>query len=130
MVGVVAVVFFFSHDGSGIFIPLQGMFRLALYTPIGYIASMKTETKNSCIKRLGRVEGQVRGVARMVEGDRYCIDVITQISAIRAALKRVEEEVLKDHVAHCVEHAIVSGRKDEQRKKIAELMDVLGKLQN
>jgi DNA-binding FrmR family transcriptional regulator len=94
------------------------------------MASMKADTKLSCIKRLGRIEGQVRGVARMVDEDRYCIDVITQVSAIRAALKRVEEEILKDHVAHCVEHAIVSGRKDEQRKKIAELMDVLGKLQN
>jgi CsoR family transcriptional regulator, copper-sensing transcriptional repressor len=130
VLGVGAVVFLFGHDSSGGKIPLEGMFGLALYTPIGYIASMKNETKQSCMKRLGRVEGQVRGVARMVEDDRYCIDVITQISAIRAALKRVEEEVLKDHVAHCVEHAIVSGKKDEQRKKIAELMDVLGRLQN
>lgn len=94
------------------------------------MATMKTDTKQSCLKRLGRIEGQVRGVARMVEDDRYCIDVMTQISAIRAALKRVEEEVLKDHVAHCVEHAIVSGKKDEQRQKIAELMEVLGRLQN
>lgn len=91
---------------------------------------MKNETKQACLKRLGRIEGQVRGVARMVEEDRYCIDVMTQISAIRAALKRVEEEVLKDHVAHCVEGAIVSGKKDEQRRKLAELLDVLGRLQN
>jgi DNA-binding FrmR family transcriptional regulator len=89
-----------------------------------------TATKDQLQARLRRIEGQVRGIERMVDEDRYCIDVITQISAIRAALKRVEEEVLKDHVAHCVEHAIVSGKKDEQRKKIAELMDVLGKLQN
>ena len=91
---------------------------------------MQPATKKSCRQRLTRIEGQVRGVSRMVEDDRYCIDVMTQISAIRAALKRVEEEVLKDHVSHCVEHAIVSGKKDEQRKKIAELMDVLGRLQN
>jgi DNA-binding FrmR family transcriptional regulator len=130
VMGVGAVVFFLGHNGLRLHIPLRGIIRLALYTPMGYMASMKNETKQSCIKRLGRVEGQVRGVARMVEEDRYCIDVITQISAIRAALKRVEEEVLKDHVAHCVEHAIVSGKKDEQRKKIAELMDVLGRLQN
>ena len=97
---------------------------------MGYMASMKRDTKQSCLKRLGRIEGQVRGVSRMVEDDRYCIDVMTQISAIRAALKRVEEEVLKDHVAHCVEHAIASGKKDEQRQKIAELMEVLGRLQN
>ncbi len=58
------------------------------------------------MKRLGRIEGQVRGISKMVDGKRYCIDIITQISAVRAALRRVEEEVLKDHVAHCVEHAI------------------------
>ena len=91
---------------------------------------MRKDIKASVGKRLGRIEGQVRGLSKMVEEDRYCIDIVTQISAVRAALRRVEEEVLKDHVAHCVEHAIVSGKKDEQRKKIAELMDVLGRLQN
>lgn len=69
----------------------------------------------------------MRGLARMVEEDRYCIDVVTQISAVRAALRRVEEEVLQDHVAHCVEHAIASGNKAEQRKKITELMDVISR---
>ena len=91
------------------------------------MASMKNDTKQSCLKRLGRIEGQVRGVSRMVEDDRYCIDVMTQISAIRAALKRVEEEVLKDHVSHCVEHAIASGDKSDQRQKITELMAVIGR---
>ncbi len=86
---------------------------------------MNPATKSSCRKRLSRIEGQVRGLARMVEEDRYCIDVVTQISAVRAALARVEEEVLRDHVAHCVEHAIASGNASEQRKKVAELMDVL-----
>jgi DNA-binding FrmR family transcriptional regulator len=81
--------------------------------------------KDSCLKRLNRIEGQVRGLAKMVEDDRYCIDVVTQISAVRAALRRVEEEVLRDHVAHCVEHAIASGNAVEQRNKVAELMDVL-----
>jgi DNA-binding FrmR family transcriptional regulator len=61
----------------------------------------------------------------MVDEDRYCIDIVTQISAVRAALRRVEEEVLKDHVAHCVEHAITSGNKADQRRKIAELMAVI-----
>ena len=91
---------------------------------------MRKDIKASVQKRLSRIEGQVRGLSRMVDEDRYCIDVVTQISAVRAALRRVEEEVLKDHVAHCVEHAIVSGKKDEQRQKIAELMEVLGRLQN
>jgi DNA-binding FrmR family transcriptional regulator len=63
----------------------------------------------------------------MVEEDRYCIDVVTQISAARAALRKVEEEVLHDHVAHCVENAIASGNKAEQRRKVAELMEVLGR---
>ena len=79
------------------------------------------------MKRLERIEGQVRGLARMVEDDRYCIDIVTQISAVRAALRKVEEEILRDHVAHCVEGAIASGNKRDQRRKIAELMDVLGR---
>jgi DNA-binding FrmR family transcriptional regulator len=88
---------------------------------------MREDAKSSCRKRLKRIEGQVRGLARMVEDDRYCIDVVTQISAVRAALRRVEQEVLQDHVAHCVDHAIRSGDKADQRQKIAELMDVLGR---
>ncbi|MBV8538780.1 MAG: metal-sensitive transcriptional regulator [Alphaproteobacteria bacterium] len=89
---------------------------------------MQSDVKESCTARLRRIEGQVRGLVRMVEEDRYCIDVITQVQAVRAALKRVEEEVLRDHVAHCVEHAIQSGDSRAQRKKVAELMHVLGKL--
>jgi DNA-binding FrmR family transcriptional regulator len=88
---------------------------------------MAKPDRSSRLKRLNRIEGQVRGLARMVEEDRYCIDIITQISAVRAALRRVEEDILRDHIAHCVEHAIVSGNADEQREKIAELMDVLGR---
>ena len=88
---------------------------------------MRQDIKTSCQKRLNRIEGQVRGLGKMVEENRYCIDVITQIAAVRAALDRVEEEILGDHVAHCVEHAIQSGSKGEQRKKIAELIDVFGR---
>lgn len=87
----------------------------------------KPPNKISTLKRLGRLEGQVRGIARMVEDDRYCIDIVTQIAAARAALRKVEEEILRDHVAHCVEHAIKSGDKADQRRKIAELMDVMGR---
>jgi DNA-binding FrmR family transcriptional regulator len=85
---------------------------------------MHKEVKSSCLKRLSRIEGQVRGLARMLEEDRYCIDVVTQISAVAAALRRVEDEILRDHVAHCVEHAIASGDTREQRRKVAELMGV------
>jgi DNA-binding FrmR family transcriptional regulator len=77
---------------------------------------MRHDIKTSCQKRLTRIEGQVRGLSRMVEEDRYCIDIVTQISAVRAALRRVEEEILRDHVGHCVEHAIASGNKAEQRR--------------
>jgi DNA-binding FrmR family transcriptional regulator len=86
---------------------------------------MQDDTKKQCLKRLSRIEGQVRGLARMVEEDRYCIDVITQIAAAQAALRRVEEAILEDHVAHCVEHAIRSGDAGEQRRKIEELIEVL-----
>ena len=88
---------------------------------------MEANAKGSVLKRLLRIEGQVRGLARMVEEDRYCIDLVTQISAVRAALRRVEEEILRDHVAHCVENAIAGDNKTEQRRKVAELMDVLGR---
>ena len=91
---------------------------------------MQASTKAACLKRLSRIEGQIRGLTGMVAADRYCIDVVTQIAAARAALKRVEELVLKDHVAHCVEHAIASGDRSEQRRKVAELMEVLGRVQN
>lgn len=86
---------------------------------------MKNDTKKSCLRRLNRIAGQVRGLARMVEEDRYCIDIVTQMAAAKAALRRVEEEILRDHVAHCVEHAVASGDKSDQRRKISELMDVL-----
>ena len=88
---------------------------------------MQSVAKTSVLKRLKRIEGQVRGLSRMVEGDRYCIDIVTQLSAVRAALRRAEEEILADHIAHCVEHAIASGNKAEQRRKVAELTSVLGR---
>jgi DNA-binding FrmR family transcriptional regulator len=87
----------------------------------------KAAPRDSTLKRLSRIEGQVRGIARMVEDDRYCIDIVTQLGAVRAALRRVEEEILRDHVAHCVEHAIKSGDKADQRRKVQELMDVMAR---
>ena len=88
---------------------------------------MQKDAKAAVLKRFKRIEGQVGGLSRMVEGDRYCIDIVTQISAVRAALRRAEEEILRDHVGHCVEHAIASGDKQDQRKKIAEIIEVLGR---
>lgn len=88
---------------------------------------MDRENKPGLLNRLSRIEGQVRGVSRMIEEDRYCIDILTQVQAARAALARVEAELLKDHLGHCIESAIVSGDKEEQRRKSAELIELLGR---
>ncbi len=82
----------------------------------------KEETRN----RLARVEGQVRGIARMVEDDRYCIDVVRQIQAARAALGSLEGIVMDDHLQTCVEHALTSDDLDDRRAKVEELVMVLG----
>jgi DNA-binding FrmR family transcriptional regulator len=86
---------------------------------------MAHHDRSKLLNRLNRIEGQVRGVKRMLEDDRYCIDVLTQLQAVRAALVRVETEMLKDHLGHCIESAIVSGDQNEQRKKAAELVELL-----
>ncbi|MDO8902209.1 MAG: metal-sensitive transcriptional regulator [Phenylobacterium sp.] len=85
------------------------------------------DAKSKLANRLSRIEGQVRGVARMVEEDRYCIDILTQVQAVRAALARVETELLKDHLDQCIECAIVSGDAEEQRRKASELIELLGR---
>jgi len=86
-----------------------------------------TKPNPRVVTRLSRIEGQVRGVARMVEDGRYCIDVLTQISAVKAALERVEAEILKDHAAHCVAEAIRSGSAKDQKKKFDELVELFGR---
>lgn len=82
--------------------------------------------RKALLTRLRRIEGQVRGVAGMIENERYCIDVLIQLRAVKAALARVEASLLQDHLNHCIEHAIVSGNAGEQRKKAAELIELLG----
>lgn len=91
---------------------------------------MQQDTKKSCTARLNRLEGQVRGLIKMVEDDRYCIDVVNQVQAVIAALKKVEGEILKDHISHCVEHAIRSGDKKAQREKVNELVETLARARN
>lgn len=86
---------------------------------------MKRDNRPKLLNRLSRLEGQVRGIARMVEEDRYCIDVLTQLQAVRAAVNRVETEMLKDHLNHCIEHAIVSGDAEGQRQKANEIIQLL-----
>lgn len=79
------------------------------------------------LNRLRRIEGQVRGVAQMVEDDRYCIDILTQLQAVKAALGKAESEILKNHAACCVAEALRSGDAEEQRVKFSELVDLFEK---
>lgn len=80
------------------------------------------------VARLKRIEGQVRGLVRMLEEERYCIDVLHQMQAVKSALARAESELLKEHAAHCVADAIASGNTDAQREKVTELIDLFDKL--
>lgn len=80
------------------------------------------------VARLKRIEGQVRGLVRMLEEERYCIDVLHQMQAVKSALARAESELLKEHAAHCVDEAIASGNMTAQREKVTELIDLFDKL--
>lgn len=84
--------------------------------------------KTAILNRLRRIEGQVRGVSQMVADDRYCIDILHQVQAIKSALARAESEILKDHAACCVAEAIASGDTAEQRTKFNELIDLFEKV--
>ena len=81
--------------------------------------------KKALIRRLHRIEGQVRGLERMVEQDRYCIDVLTQIAAVTTALESVAFRILDDHVNHCVSGALASGDADEAAAKSSELLEAV-----
>jgi DNA-binding FrmR family transcriptional regulator len=83
--------------------------------------------KDTTMRRLNRIEGQVRGITRMIDEERYCINVLHQIQAIKSALAKVKDAILKDHAATCVEHAIASGNEAEQRKKFGERVDLVGR---
>ena len=86
------------------------------------IVSRTNEEKQSVINRLKRIEGQVRGIQRMVEEDRYCVDILVQISAISAALKKVGFSVTERHMQHCIRHAVKDG---EGKSAIEELLEVM-----
>jgi len=86
---------------------------------------VERDNKAALLNRLSRIEGQVRGISKMVDEDRYCIDVLTQLQAVRAALSKVETTMLRDHLGHCIEGAISSGDIDDQRAKAAELIQLL-----
>jgi DNA-binding FrmR family transcriptional regulator len=81
--------------------------------------------KETLVKRLHRIEGQVRGIERMVEDDRYCIDILTQIGAVNTALESLALKVLDDHVNHCVADALSSGNKKAADEKTKELLEAV-----
>jgi DNA-binding FrmR family transcriptional regulator len=83
------------------------------------------EDKDALVRRLHRIEGQVRGIERMVEEERYCIDVLTQIAAVETALESVALKILDDHVNHCVADAMASGEPDAAAEKSRELLEAV-----
>ena len=85
-----------------------------------------TATKNQLLTRLKRIEGQVRGVAGMVEDDRYCIDVLTQIAAVQAALDKVALGLMDDHARHCMQGK--GGAPEDPEAQVDELMGAVGRL--
>ncbi|MBO6687101.1 MAG: metal-sensitive transcriptional regulator [Hyphomonas sp.] len=87
---------------------------------------MNQEARVSARNRLSRIEGQVRGVSKMIEEDRYCIDVVRQVQAIKAALTGLEKLLLDQHIDTCVETALKSDDVSERRTKVEELVAVLG----
>jgi CsoR family transcriptional regulator, copper-sensing transcriptional repressor len=86
---------------------------------------LERDNKAALLNRLSRIEGQVRGISKMVDEGRYCVDVLTQVQAVRAALAKVETTMLRDHLGQCIESAISGGDIDDQRAKAAELIQLL-----
>jgi len=83
--------------------------------------------RDALVNRLRRIEGQVRGIERMVTDDRYCIDIITQVAAVSTALEAVARKILDEHVNHCVTGALASGDADAAAEKTRELLDAVGR---
>ena len=88
---------------------------------------MQPSAKSSCARRLNRIEGQIRGIGRMIEEDRYCLEILGQLHAVRAAVQAVEHVVLADHITHCVENAVASGDTSTRREKVDELLEILAR---
>ena len=85
------------------------------------------QDKDMLIKRLNRIEGQVKGIQKMVDEERYCIDILTQISAIRSAINRVGNIILENHIKGCVSNSIKEGETQESEELISELMETINK---
>jgi CsoR family transcriptional regulator, copper-sensing transcriptional repressor len=88
---------------------------------------MKPDIQEQVQKRIRRISGQVAGIERMVEEDRYCVDVLLQVAAVRAALDGLGKLILRSHVETCVSEALVSGRSSDRKEKIDEIMEVFSK---
>lgn len=89
---------------------------------------MHGTTRDTVTAQLRRIEGQVRGIMRMIAENRHCVETLTQIAAVRAALHKVEEQVLRDHVSHCVAAAFAAGDSVEERRRVEELVDTIGRM--
>ena len=85
------------------------------------------DIKVSNLRRLSRIEGQLRGIQRMVEEDRYCVDILTQLSSAQEALRAVARSLMRNHLAHCMAHAIKTGTEDEKEVMYDELLDMIYK---
>ena len=96
--------------------------QIHIKPPGGFLMHGYAKDKDLIVKRLHRIEGQVRGIERMVDEDRYCIDILTQIAAVETALEQVGARLLEDHVTHCVRDAIASGDETAADEKTAELL--------
>jgi DNA-binding FrmR family transcriptional regulator len=88
---------------------------------------MDAETKGKALARLRRIEGQVQGIQRMVEGDKYCVDVLLQLTAVQGAVEQMQKLVLGQHIESCVSEAIRSGTTRERQRKVDELLDVFSR---
>jgi DNA-binding FrmR family transcriptional regulator len=86
-------------------------------------------TKGKAIGRLRRIEGQVQGLQRMIDGDAYCVDILLQVSAVQGALDQVKKLLLGRHIESCVSDALRSGSKNDRQRKIDELLDVFTRFQ-
>lgn len=95
--------------------------------PGGKAVGVEAELKRSNLQRLSRIEGQVRGIQRMVEDDRYCADILTQVSSVQEALRAVARSLMRNHLAHCVTHAINTGSGAEKEAVYDELLNIIYK---
>jgi DNA-binding FrmR family transcriptional regulator len=98
-----------------------------VYRPREDIPMEHITTHEDELARLRKIEGQVRGIQRMIEEKRYCIDILTQLNSIVGAIERVEENVLERHLRGCVEHSFAEGSREDRMVKIGEIVDVLRK---